>query len=63
MRRCSRAHPRRWARALIARGRPEDLDRAQPMLEQAADTAGPLGGELVAEEMAVCRAALSAITG
>ena len=24
-----------WARALIARGRPEDLDRAQTMLEQA----------------------------
>ncbi len=36
-----------WARALIARGRPEDLDRAQSMLEQAADTAGRLGGKLV----------------
>lgn len=50
-----------WARALIARGRPEDLDRAQPMLEQAEETAGRLGGGLVTREVAECQAALAAI--
>ena len=49
-----------WARALIARGRPEDLDRAQRMLEQAETTAGRLGGELVTREVAQCRTALAA---
>jgi hypothetical protein len=29
-----------WARTLIARGRPEDLEHAQPMLDKAEDTAG-----------------------
>jgi tetratricopeptide (TPR) repeat protein len=52
-----------WARALIARGRPEDLDRAQQMLEQAEETAERLGGGLVAREVADCRAALAAISG
>jgi hypothetical protein len=52
-----------WASALIARGRPEDLDRAQRMLEQAEDAAWRLGGELVAGEVAECRAALAAISG
>jgi class 3 adenylate cyclase/tetratricopeptide (TPR) repeat protein len=52
-----------WARALIARGRPEDLDRAQPMLEQAEDTAGRLGAEGITREIAECRAALAATSG
>jgi class 3 adenylate cyclase/tetratricopeptide (TPR) repeat protein len=51
-----------WARALIARGQPEDLERAQQMLEQAGETAGRLGGGLVTREVAECRAAL-AVTG
>jgi class 3 adenylate cyclase/tetratricopeptide (TPR) repeat protein len=53
----------RWARALIARGRPEDRERAQKMLEQAGDTAERLGGGLVTREVAECRAALAAIGG
>jgi class 3 adenylate cyclase len=52
-----------WARALIARGRPEDRDRAQTMLQQAQDTAGRLGGEFVIREVAECRAALAATVG
>jgi class 3 adenylate cyclase len=52
-----------WASALIARGRPEDLDRAQPMLEQAHDTAGRLGAESITREVAECRAALAATGG
>ncbi len=52
-----------WARVLIARGRPEDRERAQDMLEQAEDTAEHLGGELVTREVAECRAALSAASG
>jgi tetratricopeptide (TPR) repeat protein len=47
-----------WARALIARGRPGDLDRAQTMLEQAEGTAARLGGGFVTREVAECRAAL-----
>jgi tetratricopeptide (TPR) repeat protein len=50
-----------WAHALIARGRPEDLDRAQRMLEQAEETATRLGGGLVTREVVECRAALAAI--
>ena len=52
-----------WARTLIARGRPEDLDRALHMLEQAEETAVRLGGGLVTREVAECRAALAAIGG
>jgi tetratricopeptide (TPR) repeat protein len=52
-----------WARALIARGRPEDLERAQPMLEQADEAAGRLGAEGITREVAECGAALAAITG
>jgi hypothetical protein len=52
-----------WARALIARGRPEDLDRAQQMLEQAEDAAGRLGAEGITREVAESRAALAAING
>ena len=52
-----------WARALIDRGRPEDLDRAQHMLEQAEDTATRLGAAGIVREIAECRAALVAISG
>ncbi len=53
----------RWARALIARGRPEDVARAQQMLGQAEETAERLGGGLVTREVAECRAALATISG
>ena len=48
---------------LIARGRREELDRAQSMLEQAGDTAKRLGAEGVAREVATCNTALTAIRG
>jgi hypothetical protein len=51
-----------WARALIARGRPEDLERAQTMLEKAHDTATRLDAELITREIAECRAALAAVS-
>ena len=44
-----------WARALIARGRSEDLERAQHLLEQAAS----VGAERIVREIAECRAALA----
>jgi class 3 adenylate cyclase/tetratricopeptide (TPR) repeat protein len=52
-----------WARALIARERPEDLARARHMLEQAEETAGRLGAEGITQETAECHAALAAISG
>jgi class 3 adenylate cyclase len=52
-----------WARALIARGRPGELDHAQSMLEQAAETAQRLGAEGIAREVAECNTALAAIRG
>ena len=51
-----------WARALIARGRPEDFERARHLLEQAEETAARLGGELVTREVEESRAALAAIS-
>jgi hypothetical protein len=51
-----------WAGALIARGRPEDLNRAQTMLEQAEDTARHLGAEGITREITECRAALAAVS-
>jgi hypothetical protein len=51
-----------WARALIARGRAEDLERAQHMLEQAEEVAGRLGAQGVTREVAECRTALAAIS-
>jgi tetratricopeptide (TPR) repeat protein len=51
-----------WARMLIARGRPEDVDRARQMLEQAEEVARRLGGGLVTREVAECRTALAAIS-
>jgi hypothetical protein len=47
------------AHALIVRGRPEDLDRTQPMLEKAEDTAGRLGARGITQEIAECHAALA----
>jgi len=52
-----------WARALIARGRVEDLERAQHMLEQAEEVAGRLGGGLVTREAEECRTELVAMSG
>jgi predicted ATPase/class 3 adenylate cyclase len=52
-----------WARALVARGQAEDLERAQHMLEQAEEVAGRLGGGLVTREAAECRTALVAMSG
>ena len=51
-----------WGRALVARGRPEDLKRAEHMLEQAEEVAGRLGAGLVTREIAECRTALAAIS-
>ncbi len=51
-----------WAGALIARGRPEDLDRARSMLDQAEGAATRLGAGGIAREVAECRAALE-VTG
>jgi class 3 adenylate cyclase len=52
-----------WGRTLIARGWPEDLDRAQHMLEQAEETARRLGAEGITREVTECRAALAAMSG
>jgi class 3 adenylate cyclase/tetratricopeptide (TPR) repeat protein len=52
-----------WARALIARGRLEELDRARSMLAQAEDTAQRLGAEGITREVAECNTALAAIRG
>ena len=49
-----------WARALIARGQPEDLERVQNMLEQADRTAGRLGAAGITREVDECRATLAA---
>ncbi|HEX4187386.1 MAG TPA: AAA family ATPase [Solirubrobacteraceae bacterium] len=50
-----------WARTLIARGQPEDINRARQILEQAEEVASRLGGGLVIREVAECRTALAAI--
>jgi class 3 adenylate cyclase/tetratricopeptide (TPR) repeat protein len=52
-----------WARVLIARSRPEDLERAAPMLDQAHDTATRLGVEGITREITASRTALAAISG
>jgi hypothetical protein len=51
-----------WARALIARGRPEDVDRAPHLLEQAEEIAAPIGAGLVTREVAESRAELAAVS-
>jgi hypothetical protein len=52
-----------WAKALIARGRPEDLDRAHPLLQRAEDSAGRLGAEGITREIPACRIELAAAGG
>ena len=52
-----------WARALIAHGRPEDLDRARHMLAQAGEAAAHLGARGIAREVAEWKAALAATGG
>jgi hypothetical protein len=49
-----------WARALIDRGRAEDIGRAWAMLEQADDSAARLGAAAITRQVAECRAALAA---
>ena len=49
-----------WAQALIARGRPEDLDRVRPMLEQAEHVARRAGADGIIRKVAERRAALAA---
>jgi class 3 adenylate cyclase/tetratricopeptide (TPR) repeat protein len=51
-----------WARALTDRGRPEDLDRAQQMLEHAAAVAARSGAEGLTRQIAECRAAMGALS-
>ncbi len=48
-----------WARVLIARGRPQDVDRARSMLDQAHEVAERLGAAGIAHEAAECRAVLA----
>jgi hypothetical protein len=50
----ARTHTR-WARALIARGRSGDLQRAQGMLEHAEHVVGRLGAHGISLEVAQCR--------
>jgi hypothetical protein len=52
-----------WARALIARGRREDRERARLMLHEGEETAGRLGAEGIKREVAECDASLGAIGG
>ena len=52
-----------WAHALIARGLPEDLDRARLMLEQAEETADQLGAKGISRGVAECRDALATVSG
>ena len=52
-----------WAHTLIARGRPQDLQRVEPMLDQAERTARRLGATGVTREVTACRTSLPAITG
>jgi class 3 adenylate cyclase/tetratricopeptide (TPR) repeat protein len=56
----ARTHASRAA-ALIASGRPEDLERAEPMLAQAEEVAAALGAEGTVRDVAQSRSALAAI--
>jgi hypothetical protein len=51
-----------WAGALLARGRPEDLDRAKVLLEQAEHTGVRLDAGGITREVAERRATLAAIS-
>jgi hypothetical protein len=50
-----------WARALIARGRPEDIERTHTLLEQAEDAATRQDAKDITREVAECHEALAAI--
>lgn len=52
-----------WAATLIARGLPEDIERARAMLEQAEDTAERLGAQSIVREVAEARTALATTIG
>lgn len=51
-----------WARTLIARGRPADIECAEQMLGQAEEVAARLGGGLVSREVAECRTEVATIS-
>jgi hypothetical protein len=51
-----------WARALVDRGRPEDIDRARALLEQADYAAAPLGAGTITRQVAECHAVLAAVS-
>ena len=51
-----------WARTLIARGRPADIERAEQMLRQAEEVAARHDAGLVSREVAECRAELATIS-
>ena len=53
----------RWSLALILRGRPEDLERAQQMLEQASSCAAERGADGIMLEVAEYRGDLAAVGG
>lgn len=50
-----------WARTLMDRSRPENLDHAERVLGQAEETAARLGAGLVTREAEECRVALPAL--
>jgi class 3 adenylate cyclase/tetratricopeptide (TPR) repeat protein len=50
-----------WARTLIARGRPDDRDRAQTMLEQAQEVSERLGAHGITREVEECRTTLTGV--
>jgi class 3 adenylate cyclase/tetratricopeptide (TPR) repeat protein len=52
-----------WARALIDRGQPRDLEEARPMLDRAEDTAAEVGAEGITRDVVECRAALATVGG
>jgi hypothetical protein len=51
-----------WARTLIGRGRPADIERAEQMLGQAEEVAARFGAGLVSREVAESRAELATIS-
>lgn len=52
----------RWAFALIQRGRPPDLERAEVLLERASDDAGDRGADGIAAEIAEYRGELATLS-
>jgi class 3 adenylate cyclase/tetratricopeptide (TPR) repeat protein len=51
-----------WARALVARGRSEDLERSRRMLDEAEETAERLGAQGIKRDVAECRDMLAALS-